>query len=78
MALEKVALDGRLVRLEPLESATAPPSARRRSIPRFFTVTTSALGPLFDPYIDKRLKRSDGQHELAFVVMHKALGHPSV
>jgi N-acetyltransferase len=76
MALEKVALDGTFVRLEPLEErhrAAIRPAAQH---PEIFTVTTSALGPLFDPYIDNALKRSDGQHELAFVVMHKALGHP--
>ena len=76
MALEKAALDGKLVRLEPLEErhrAAIRPAAQH---PEIFTVTTSALGPLFDPYIDNALRRSDAQHELAFVVMHKALGHP--
>jgi len=71
MALQKIALDGQLVRLEPLEERhrelvrpAAPP-------PEIFTVTTSAFGPLYDPYIDNALKRSDGVHDLAFVVLLK-------
>ena len=76
MALEKVALDGKFVRLEPLEERHRKAIYPAAQHPEIFTVTTSALGPLFDPYIDNALKRSDGQHELAFVVMHKDLGHP--
>jgi len=39
-------------------------------------VTTSALGLLFDPYIDNALKRSASGPELAFVVWHKAMDRP--
>ena len=45
MALDKVALDGKFVRLEPLEErhrAAVRPAAQH---PEIFTVTTSALGP---------------------------------
>lgn len=76
MAIDKVALDGRFVRLEPLEErhrAAIRPAAQH---PEIFAVTTSALGPLYDPYIDSALKRSDGERELAFVVMLKAEGRP--
>lgn len=76
MALDKVALDGRFVRLEPLEErhrAALRPAAQH---PEIFTVTTSALGALYDPYIDTALKRSDGERELAFVVMLKAEDRP--
>lgn len=72
MALEKVALDGKSVRLEPLEErhrAGLRPAAQH---PEIFTVTTSALGPLYDPYIDNALKRSDGVRELAFAVLLKS------
>ena len=76
MAIDKVALDGRFVRLEPLEErhrAAIRPAAQH---PEIFAVTTSALGPLFDPYIDGALKRSDGERELAFVVILKAESRP--
>ena len=72
MALDKVALDGRFVRLEPLEERHREPIRPAAQHPEIFTVTTSALGPLYDPYIDNALKRSDGVHELAFAVRHKA------
>ena len=74
MTLEKVALDGKFVRLEPLEErhrAAIRPAAQH---PEIFSVTTSALGPLYDPYIDNALKRSDGTHDLAFAVLLKAQG----
>ena len=70
--MDKVALDGRFVRLEPLEErhrALVRPAAQH---PEIFTVTTSALGPLYDPYIDNALRRSASGHEMAFVVWHKA------
>ncbi len=76
MAIEKAALDGRFVRLEPLEErhrAAIRPAAQH---PEIFAVTTSALGALYDPYIDNALKRSDGERELAFVVMLKTEGRP--
>src|SRR5512143_1548674 len=76
MALDRVVLDGRFVRLEPLEErhrAAIRPAAQH---PEIFTVTTSALGPLYDPYIDNALRRSTGEHELAFVVMLKAESRP--
>jgi len=55
----KPVLDGRFVRLEPLEErhrAAIRPAAQHQEI---FTVTSSAYGPLYDPYIDNALKRSD-------------------
>ena len=76
MAIDKVALDGRFVRLEPLDEchrAAIRPAAQH---PEIFAVTTSALGALYDPYIDNALRRSDGERELAFVVMLKAEGRP--
>jgi RimJ/RimL family protein N-acetyltransferase len=76
MAIEKVVLGGRFVNLEPLEErhrAAIRPVAQH---PEIFAVTTSALGDLYDPYIDNALKRSDGERELAFVVMLKAEGRP--
>jgi RimJ/RimL family protein N-acetyltransferase len=72
--LDKVVLDGKFVRLEPLEErhrALIKPAAQH---PEIFTVTASAYGVLYDPYIDGALKRSDGSHETAFVVWHKELG----
>ena len=72
MALAKVPLDGRCVRLEPLEERHREQVRAAAQHPEIFTVTTSALGPLYDPYIDNALRRSDGQHELAFVVLSKA------
>src|SRR5258708_30500612 len=77
MALAKMALDGKFVRLEPLEERhreAVRPAARH---PEIFTVTTSALGPLYDPYIDNALKRSDGTHDLAFAVLLKAQDRPN-
>ena len=74
MALDRVALDGEFVRLEPLEErhrALLRPAAQH---PEIFTVTTSAFGPHYDPYIDLALKRSDGVHELAFAVFDKGQG----
>src|SRR3981081_4845762 len=72
MALAKVAFDGKFVRLEPLEERHREPLRPAAQHPDIFTVTTSALGPLYDPYIDNALKRSDGTHDLAFVVLLKA------
>ena len=68
----KPVLDGRFVRLEPLEErhrAAIRPAAQH---PEIFTVTSSAYGPLYDPYIDNALKRSDGVHETAFAVLLKS------
>jgi N-acetyltransferase len=68
----KPVLDGRFVRLEPLEErhrAAIRPAAQH---PEIFTVTASAYGPLYDPYIDNALKRSDGVHESAFAVLQKS------
>src|SRR3981081_1436348 len=72
MALAKVALDGKFVRLEPLEERHREAVRPAAQHPEIFTVTTSALGPLYDPYIDNALKRSDGTHDLAFAVLLKA------
>src|SRR5260370_12206092 len=72
MALAKVALDGKFVRLEPLEECHREAVRPGAQHPEIFTVTTSALGPLYDPYIDNALKRSAGTHDLAFAVLLKA------
>jgi len=72
MALAKQALDGKFVRLEPLEERHREPVRPAAQHPEIFTVTTSALGPLYDPYIDNALRRSDGGSELAFAVLLKA------
>jgi RimJ/RimL family protein N-acetyltransferase len=69
--LDKVTLDGRFVRLEPLEERHREAVRPAAQHPEIFTVTTSALGPLFDPYIDHALKRSASGPEMAFVVWHK-------
>jgi RimJ/RimL family protein N-acetyltransferase len=74
--LDKVTLDGRFVRLEPLEERHREAVRPAAQHPEIFTVTTSALGPLFDPYIDHALRRSAGGHEMAFVVWHKAQQRP--
>ncbi|MFM9673765.1 GNAT family N-acetyltransferase, partial [Streptomyces galilaeus] len=70
--LDRVTLDGRFVRLEPLEERHREPVRPAAQHPEIFTVTTSALGPLYDPYIDNALHRSASGHEMAFVVWHKA------
>ena len=72
--LDKVTLEGRFVRLEPLEERHREPVRPAAQHPEIFTITTSALGPLYDPYIDNALKRSDGVHDLAFAVFHKPTG----
>lgn len=72
MALAKIALDGKFVRPEPLEERHRDPLRPAAQHPEIFTVTTSALGPLYEPYIDNALKRSDGIHEIAFAVLSKA------
>jgi RimJ/RimL family protein N-acetyltransferase len=69
-----VALDGAHVRLEPLEERHRQQVRPAAQHPGIFTVTTSAYGSLYDPYIDHALQRSDGIHELAFAVFHKELG----
>ena len=74
MALERVTLDGRHVRLEPLEERHREPARPAAQHPEIFAVTASALGPLYDPYIDNALKRSATGHDMAFVVWHKAQG----
>jgi RimJ/RimL family protein N-acetyltransferase len=74
MALAKVALDGTFVRLEPLEERHREALRPAAQHPEIFTVTTSALGPLFDPYMDNALKRSTGEHDLAFAVFLKTEG----
>lgn len=76
MALQKVVLEGRFVRLEPLQERhreLVRPAAQHREI---FAVTTSAFGALFDPYIDNALQRTAAGSELAFVVFHKAQARP--
>ena len=74
MPIAKVALDGKVVRLEPLEERHRELVRPAAQHPEIFTITTSALGPLYDPYIDNALKRSDGVHDLAFAVLHKPTG----
>lgn len=76
MTLQKVVLDGTFVRLEPLEERHRELVRPAAQHPEIFTVTTSALGPFYDPYIDNALKRSDGVHEIAFVVWHKRRDRP--
>src|ERR1700741_4447368 len=71
MALAKGALDGKFVRLEPLEERHRDAIRPAAQHPEIFTITTSALGPLYDPYIDNALRRSDGVDDLAFAVFHK-------
>jgi N-acetyltransferase len=72
--IAKVPLDGKVVRLEPLEERHRELVRPAAQHPEIFTITTSALGPLYDPYIDNALKRSDGVHDLAFAVFHKPTG----
>jgi RimJ/RimL family protein N-acetyltransferase len=74
VALAKIAFEGKVVRLEPLEERHRELVRPAAQHPEIFTVTTSALGPLYDPYIDNALKRSDGVHDLAFAVFHKPTG----
>ena len=74
--LDRGTLEGRFVRLEPLEERHRELVRPAAQHPEIFTVTTSALGPLFDPYIDNALKRSASGPELAFVVWHKAMDRP--
>jgi RimJ/RimL family protein N-acetyltransferase len=73
MALEKVTLEGGHVRLEPLEERHRELVRPAAQHPEIFTVTTSAYGPLYDPYIDNALRRSEDVHELAFAVWHREL-----
>lgn len=76
MALDKAVLEGRFVRLEPLQEhhrELVRPAAQH---PEIFEITTSALRALFDPYIDNALRRTASGQELAFVVLHKAHGRP--
>lgn len=70
MALEKIVLEGKFVRLEPLEERHREAIRPAAQHPEIFAVTTSALGPLYDPYIDQALKRSTGEQEAAFAVFH--------
>ena len=72
MALAKVALDGKFVRLKPLEERHRGPIRPAAQHPEIFAFFTPMLGPLYDPYIDNALKRSDGSLELAFAVLLRA------
>ncbi|MBS0224643.1 MAG: GNAT family N-acetyltransferase [Proteobacteria bacterium] len=74
MALDKAVLEGRFVRLEPLEERHRELVRPAAQHPEIFAITTSALGALFDPYIDNALRRTASGHELAFIVFHKAQG----
>ena len=74
MPIAKTPLEGQVVRLEPLEERHRELVRPAAQHPEIFTVTTSALGPLYDPYIDNALKRSDGVRDLAFAVFHKPTG----
>jgi RimJ/RimL family protein N-acetyltransferase len=73
VALDKVTLDGEYVRLEPLEERHREAIRPAAQHPEIFTITTSAYGQLYDPYIDNALRRSDSLHEFAFAVWHKEL-----
>jgi RimJ/RimL family protein N-acetyltransferase len=72
--LAKIVLEGKVVRLEPLEERHRELVRPAAQHPEIFTVTTSALGPLYDPYIDNDPTRSDGVHDIAFAVFHKPAG----
>jgi RimJ/RimL family protein N-acetyltransferase len=71
MALAKLALDGKFVRLEPLEERHREALRPAAQHPEIFAFFTPMLGPLYDPYIDNALRRSDGGSELAFAVLLK-------
>jgi N-acetyltransferase len=71
VAVAKPTLDGKVVRLEPLEERHREAIRPAAQHPEIFAVTTSALGALYDPYIDNALRRSDGVHDIAFAVLHK-------
>lgn len=73
--MQKTTLEGKYVRLEPLEERHRELVRPAAQHPEIFTVTTSALGTLYDPYIDAALRRSDGVHELAFAVFYRPYGH---
>ena len=72
MALDKVALDGKFVRLEPLEERHREPLRPAAQHPEIFAFFTPMLGPLHDSYIDNALSRNDGRQELTFAVLLKA------
>jgi N-acetyltransferase len=72
MALAKLALDGKFVHLEPLDERHREPIRAAAQHPEIFAFFTPMLGPLYDPYIDNALKRSDGSLELAFAVLLEA------
>jgi RimJ/RimL family protein N-acetyltransferase len=76
MAIAKPVLDGRFVRLEPLEERHRELVRPAAQHPEIFTVTTSAYGALYDPYFDNALKRSDGVHDIAFAVVLKSADRP--
>jgi N-acetyltransferase len=76
MALANAVLEGRFVRLEPLEEHHRELVRPAAQYPEIFEITTSALGAPFDPYIDNALRRTASGHELVFVVLHKAHGRP--
>jgi RimJ/RimL family protein N-acetyltransferase len=72
MALAKPVLDGRFVRLEPLEERHREAIRPAAQHPEIFAYFTPMMGAHFDPYIDNALKRSDGVQEIAFAVLLKA------
>jgi N-acetyltransferase len=72
VSLGKVALDGKFVRLEPLAERHREAIRPVAQHPEIFAVTTSALGPLYDPYIDNALTRCAGPQERAFAVWLKS------
>ena len=74
MALDKVALDGAFVRLEPLEARHREAIRPATQHPEIFTYFAPLAGPLYDPYFDSALARNDGTLEIAFAVLHKADG----
>lgn len=73
MPLPRTPLEGAHVRLDPLEERHRELIRPVAQHPEIFTVTTSAYGKEYDPYIDAALKRSDGERELAFAVFHEEL-----
>jgi RimJ/RimL family protein N-acetyltransferase len=72
MALAKPVLDGRFVRLEPLEERHREAVRPAAQHPEIFAYFTPMMGAHFDPYIDNALRRSDGVQEIAFAVLLKA------
>ena len=66
--LQALTLSGRFVRLEPITESHREALRPVAQDERIWTVTTSAFGKLFDPYVDLALRRRENGAELPFVV----------